>query len=158
MLHRLDGRRESRKLRLLLLADAGALIREPDGVAVVEDGDDDFREACVYEVFRDFAHDRVRNGASCRARLLVYLRREVFYEFSRGGRLYLGDARSTPQIVVQGDSRDGVHAGVIEAPCVTISGIIISACIFNLVVQWYSVFQIRYSAFFKSIHGYCSLF
>lgn len=76
-LHGFDGRREPGQLGLLLLVDARALVGEPDGVALVQDGDDDLGEAGVDEVLRYFPDDRVGNGSSGELRLFVDLRREV---------------------------------------------------------------------------------
>ena len=98
--HGLDGGGESGQLRAVFASDARPLIRKTDGAAVVEDGYRSFLESCMYEVFRNLANNRIGNGATCRLRLLVYVRCQAFDEFASGSGLDFSDTRRAQQVVV----------------------------------------------------------
>ena len=98
--HGLDCRGESGKLCAVLARDARALVGEPDGAAVVENGYGCFLETRVDEVFRHLADDGVGNGSACRFRLLINACGKVFDELCGGRRLDLGYVRRAEQVIV----------------------------------------------------------
>ena len=158
LLHRLDRRGEPRKLRLVFLKYPRPLVGEANRVSTVQDGHGYLGELGVDEVFRHLPDHRVRDSSSAELRLFVNARCEVFNVIRRRCGVDLGDARRALEIVVQSYARDRVDMCIVVQRRVFIGRFTLVICFFSLVVQFCSVFQIRYSAFFNDFQRHCIRF
>ena len=114
LLHRSGGRGDARLLGQALLLDARPLVREADGVAMIENRDNRLDEAGMDEVLDQFKDDRIGDVPAC-----------VFGEAigggSRIGDVGLGfvgfdvdDARRGEHVIVDCDARPSIYVCVIR--------------------------------------------
>ena len=96
------------------MGDAGALVGEADGVALVEHRHDDLLEPRVDEVLRHLADDRVGDGAARPLRVVEGVGRQRLDVLVGGPGWDLDDARRAAQVAVHRDARSGFHVGEIE--------------------------------------------
>ena len=89
----------------VLVVDPGPVVGDADGLAVVEDGDDNVAEVGVQEVLDELLDDRVRHLAALLAAVVIGLLRQGG---DQGGQILLldgDDARRAGECVVDGDAR-----------------------------------------------------